>query len=115
MGVINLPGISGNVTVRSANEGTVDSPISGWIPIIEVTPWRKKIQFLRDNGALIRYEIDKEGPHIHLNHTNGFKIKIHVPQSHEMSLEEFKAKVLDLKNKGNGLINSLRRKKDKLG
>jgi len=84
---ISGSGINASIGRNSLYEGSVDSILSGWTRIIQQTRWREKVQFLRDNGALIRYEVDnKEGPHAHYEN-NGFKIKIHIPQSYKMTME----------------------------
>lgn len=125
MGVIHLPSetntqeISVNGIYGFVASGTTlileGSTPAGWnlTPIIEETPYRRKVLFMRnDKKAIIRYEIDKEGPHAHYDR-NGYEVKIHIPESNEMTLWDFVLKVQEFKEKGNGIINCLRRKKDK--
>ena len=89
-----------------------DRSISGWgPPTIQRTPWREKVQFLRyDKRAVIRYEIDKEGPHVHYD-KNGYKLKIFLPESQTITLHEFISKASEVKQQGNGIIESLKKKK----
>ena len=126
MGVVNLPsgtytreinvnGISVSVASGTTLSLILDGSVSGWNPnpIIEETQYRRKIQFLRnDNKALMRYEIDKEGPHLHYE-KNGFRIKVHIPQLDKIDFQEFAIKFPELKEKGNGIIKSLKREKKK--
>lgn len=119
MGLIDLPeaasGVSGYTSLSSPYEGSISNPLSGWdpIPIVEETPWRRKAMFLRnDKKALMRYEIDKEGPHLHYE-KNSYKIKIRIPELRIMTLQEFLEKFPELKQKGNGIIKSLKRKANK--
>ncbi len=105
---LNVVGTSGFVAGTTL---IFDGSISGWNPpIIEETLYRKKVLVLRnDKKALIRYDIDKEGPHVHYD-KNGYKIKVHIPESNRISLQDFILKVQEFKEDGNGIINSLRKK-----
>ena len=96
----------------------ITSPLSGYRPIVENSQKRKKVMLLRnDNKSLIRYEIDKEGPHIHYE-MSGYKIKMWLPKG--IPFDEFLRKVPKFKEKGNGLIETIKRisdfscKKDKI-
>jgi len=124
MGEISLPsGISTQLVNVNEIYGTVvgttlsfDGTISGWyLPRIEETPRRRTVQYLRDDKkALLRYEeIDKkEGSHAHYE-KNGYIVKVWIPESEMLTVEEFIPKTLEFKKKGNGIIKFLRKKEGK--
>lgn len=88
---------------------------SGWDPnpVVEDSQYRKKIHFMSDDREIaMRLEDDEEGYHWHYykKGEDGFIIKVKNPA---MTFEEFYWNPLKFKKEANGLIKSLKKKKEK--